>query len=131
MYAAPLTGCTPDNMLPCAGEGQPLTLVCTDVEGSTELWEWDTAAMLQAVAAHDRAMRGLMVVHHGYEVWTEGDAFLVAFHGYVEALLATCVAGLSHAILGVGGWERFTTQSPSAPVASCAASTCSSAYLQA
>ena len=72
--------CTPDNMLPFAGDGQPLTLVCTDVEGSTELWEWDTTAMLQAVAAHDRAMRSLMVLHHGYEVWTEGDAFLVAFH---------------------------------------------------
>ena len=29
-----------------AGEGQPLTLVCTDVEGSTELWEWDNEAMM-------------------------------------------------------------------------------------
>ena len=30
----------------CAAEGQPLTLVCTDVEGSTELWEWDNSAMM-------------------------------------------------------------------------------------
>ena len=29
-----------------AGEGDPLTLVCTDVEGSTELWEWDNSAMM-------------------------------------------------------------------------------------
>ena len=29
-----------------AVEGEALTLVCTDVEGSTELWEWDNAAML-------------------------------------------------------------------------------------
>ena len=25
----------------CTGTGNPLTLVMTDVEGSTELWEWD------------------------------------------------------------------------------------------
>ena len=29
-----------------AGEGDPLTLVCTDVEGSTELWEWDNSSMM-------------------------------------------------------------------------------------
>ena len=33
-------------MFACAGEGDPVTLVCTDVEGSTELWEWDSAAMM-------------------------------------------------------------------------------------
>ena len=33
-----------------AGQGAPLTLVCTDVEGSTELWEWDRDAMLQVKA---------------------------------------------------------------------------------
>ena len=33
-----------------AGQGDPLTLVCTDVEGSTELWEWDRDAMLQVKA---------------------------------------------------------------------------------
>ena len=29
-----------------AGPGEPMALVCTDVEGSTELWEWDNEAML-------------------------------------------------------------------------------------
>ena len=29
-----------------AGFGEPLTLVCTDVEGSTELWEWDNSSMM-------------------------------------------------------------------------------------
>ena len=33
-----------------AGQGAPLTLVCTDVEGSTELWEWDRDAMLKVKA---------------------------------------------------------------------------------
>ncbi|KXZ51008.1 hypothetical protein GPECTOR_14g25 [Gonium pectorale] len=39
------------------------------VEGSTELWEWDTLAKW-----------------HGYEVQTEGDAFLVAFHEPADAV---------------------------------------------
>ena len=30
-----------------AAEGQPMTVVMTDVEGSTELWEWDHETMLQ------------------------------------------------------------------------------------
>ena len=34
--------------------GKAITLVLTDVEGSTELWEWDTELMSQAVDMHDR-----------------------------------------------------------------------------
>lgn len=30
-----------------ADEGQSMTLVVTDVEGSTELWEWDNEVMMQ------------------------------------------------------------------------------------
>ena len=30
-----------------ADEGQSVTLVITDVEGSTELWEWDQDSMMQ------------------------------------------------------------------------------------
>lgn len=33
-----------------AAEGQSMTLVITDVEGSTELWEWDHETMMQVVA---------------------------------------------------------------------------------
>ena len=29
----------------------------TDVEGSTELWEWDHAAMMEAIQMHDCLMR--------------------------------------------------------------------------
>ena len=55
----------------CAAEGQPLTLVCTDVEGSTELWEWDSQTMMAAISLHDKLMRSLMAHYHGYEVCTE------------------------------------------------------------
>ena len=56
-----------------AGEGKPLTLVMTDVEGSTELWEWDRASMMDAVNIHDTVMRSLLPRFCGYEVSTEGE----------------------------------------------------------
>ena len=57
-----------------------MTLVCTDVEGSTELWEWDHKAMMDAISMHDRVMRMHLSKFGGYEVATEGDAFVIAFH---------------------------------------------------
>ena len=51
-----------------AAEGKPATLVCTDVEGSTELWEWDNTAMTEAQAIHDRIMRSQLTEFCGYEV---------------------------------------------------------------
>ena len=40
----------------------------TDVEGSTELWEWDRCAMSEANAIHDRIMRSQLAKFCGYEV---------------------------------------------------------------
>ncbi|KAL0031937.1 hypothetical protein WJX79_006910 [Trebouxia sp. C0005] len=79
------TGLTADLCRLCLGAGNPLaetsvTLVCTDVEGSTEMWEWDNKAMMEAISLHDRVMRMHLPKFGGYEVATEGDAFLIAFH---------------------------------------------------
>ena len=52
----------------CTAEGKPVTLVCTDVEGSTELWEWDKDAMNEAQALHDRILRSQITEFYGYEV---------------------------------------------------------------
>uniref|UniRef100_A0A7S0UVR3 Guanylate cyclase domain-containing protein n=1 Tax=Polytomella parva TaxID=51329 RepID=A0A7S0UVR3_9CHLO len=69
------------------GSGAPVvTLVMTDVEGSTELWEWDTGLMAEAIELHDRTIRAHMSAWSGYEVQTEGDAFLVAFHEPADAV---------------------------------------------
>ncbi|GFR45632.1 hypothetical protein Agub_g7040, partial [Astrephomene gubernaculifera] len=66
--------------------GQEVCLVATDVEGSTELWEWHPGVMNTALALHDRLVRLTMAACCGYEVTTEGDAFLVAFHDPVDAV---------------------------------------------
>ena len=66
-------------------EGEPLVVVATDVQGSTELWEWNGRAMAQASNIHDTLLRRLLPEHFGYEVVTEGDSFLCAFHDAVDA----------------------------------------------
>lgn len=63
-----------------------ITLVATDVEGSTELWEWNNKVMMQAINLHDRIMRSQISKFGGYEVATEGDAFVVAFHNPGKAV---------------------------------------------
>ncbi|GIM09453.1 hypothetical protein Vretimale_13299, partial [Volvox reticuliferus] len=65
--------------------GCVVTLVLTDVEGSTELWEWDTDLMAAAIDLHDHTLRSQMSKWYGYEVQTEGDAFLMAFHEPADA----------------------------------------------
>lgn len=61
------------------------TIVLTDVQNSTELWEKDQHAMRQALDLHDTIVRRICGEHHGYEIDTEGDAFFLAFHKGVEA----------------------------------------------
>ncbi|GLI61994.1 hypothetical protein VaNZ11_004565, partial [Volvox africanus] len=68
------------------GQSSMVTLVLTDVEGSTELWEWDTDVMAAAIELHDHTLRFNLSKWQGYEVQTEGDAFLVAFHEPADAL---------------------------------------------
>ena len=63
----------------------------TLLQGSTELWEWDTELAAEAFQLHDRLMRQMMGNFYGYEVSTEGDAFLVAFHEPFDAV-AWCLA---------------------------------------
>ena len=66
-------------------ENENLVVVATDVQGSTELWEWNGRAMAQATNVHDTLLRRLLPEHFGYEVVTEGDSFLCAFHDAVDA----------------------------------------------
>eukprot|EP00899_Mesostigma_viride_P020164 jgi/Mesvir1/28149/Mv04714-RA.2 len=68
-------------------KGQPVAVVFTDIEGSTNLWEWDPEIMNHCLQIHHRVLRVLLSKHHGYESNTEGDAFEVVFHDASDALL--------------------------------------------
>ena len=57
-----------------------VTLLFTDVEGSTLLLErLGAERYAEVLAEHRRVLREAFARHGGYEVDEEGDAFLVAF----------------------------------------------------
>ena len=64
-----------------------LSLVFTDIKSSTELWETYPVAMRSAIRIHNDVMRRQLRIIGGYEVKTEGDAFMVAFPTATSALL--------------------------------------------
>eukprot|EP00198_Chlamydomonas_reinhardtii_P009294 XP_001698631.1 predicted protein [Chlamydomonas reinhardtii] len=72
------------------GYGQQTTLVVTDIQDSTVLWEAVPAAVMDlSLNQHNHCCRQLVRKYHGYETHTEGDSFTLAFHSAVEA---TCFA---------------------------------------
>ena len=62
-------------------------LVFTDIKSSTLLWETNPTAMRSAIKMHNELMRRQLRIIGGYEVKTEGDAFMVAFPAVTSALL--------------------------------------------
>ncbi len=62
-----------------------ITIVVTDVEGSTKLWEDDPVAMEEALDLHDSIIRKCYTNQNGYEIMTEGDSFVLAFHHPLDA----------------------------------------------
>eukprot|EP01012_Entosiphon_sulcatum_P003727 TRINITY_DN11299_c0_g1_i2.p1 TRINITY_DN11299_c0_g1~~TRINITY_DN11299_c0_g1_i2.p1 ORF type:complete len:931 (+),score=146.26 TRINITY_DN11299_c0_g1_i2:21-2813(+) len=63
-----------------------VTIAFTDVQSSTELWERHTTAMEQSIKLHNAVMRQGIEQFRGYEVKTEGDAFMVSFQSPVDAV---------------------------------------------
>src|SRR5947207_10430761 len=66
-----------------------VTLLFTDIEGSTALWEEDEARMSQALALHDALARSAVESHGGDVVKMTGDGFLAVFDDAGCALSAT------------------------------------------
>jgi adenylate cyclase len=64
-----------------------VTLVFTDIKNSTVLWETYAGPMQSAIKMHNEVMRRHLRLIGGYEVKTEGDAFMVAFPTVTSALL--------------------------------------------
>eukprot|EP00002_Diphylleia_rotans_P021826 TRINITY_DN4256_c0_g1_i1.p1 TRINITY_DN4256_c0_g1~~TRINITY_DN4256_c0_g1_i1.p1 ORF type:complete len:695 (-),score=101.70 TRINITY_DN4256_c0_g1_i1:458-2542(-) len=67
-----------------APSGQ-MAIVFTDVQSSTNLWERYHDEMANALLLHNEVMRTSIRTNHGYEVRTEGDAFMVVFKSVVDA----------------------------------------------
>lgn len=68
-----------------------MTLLFTDVEGSTRLWAADPHAMSASLRLHDEIIREAVDARAGYVFATAGDSFAVAFSRATDAL-ATAVA---------------------------------------
>jgi len=69
-----------------------VTLLFTDIEGSTRLLEQLGDGYAEALAAHRRVLRETFARHDGVEVDTQGDAFFVAFGKASNALAAATEA---------------------------------------
>eukprot|EP01065_Artemidia_motanka_P047178 TRINITY_DN731_c0_g1_i1.p1 TRINITY_DN731_c0_g1~~TRINITY_DN731_c0_g1_i1.p1 ORF type:complete len:1642 (+),score=233.15 TRINITY_DN731_c0_g1_i1:725-4927(+) len=63
-----------------------VTLVFTDIQSSTALWEEACDGMEEALNHHNKVLRKNIKRYEGYEVKTIGDAFMVAFQDTAKAV---------------------------------------------
>lgn len=73
-----------DEIKPPTGE---VAMAFTDIKNSTLLWDTYPVAMRSAIKVHNTIMRRQLRIIGGYEVKTEGDAFMVSFPNITSALL--------------------------------------------
>ncbi|HEY2508310.1 MAG TPA: adenylate/guanylate cyclase domain-containing protein [Streptosporangiaceae bacterium] len=78
-----------------------VTLLFTDIQGSTRLWEAEPDAMAVALRRHDEILRGSIEEAGGYVFKTVGDAFCATFWS-ADAALAAVLA--SQRLLGEEDW---------------------------
>jgi len=71
-----------------APEAANVTLLFTDVEGSSRLWERDPNRMAAAIARHDALARAAVERHRGVVVKTTGDGVQAVFDHAIGALRA-------------------------------------------
>jgi predicted ATPase/class 3 adenylate cyclase len=64
-----------------------VTLLFTDIEGSTSRWERHADRFGAALQDHDRIIREIAAKYQGYEFKTVGDAFMIAFQEAANAVL--------------------------------------------
>src|SRR2546422_3432339 len=69
-----------------------VSLVCTDIEGSTRLLRTLGERYAEALAEHRRLLRASFRGHRGFEVDTQGDAFFFAFPRAHEAVAGAVAA---------------------------------------
>lgn len=72
-----------------------VTLVFTDIQDSTPLWERHGPRFEDCLKLHNEIMRAQLAAHGGYEVKTEGDAFMIAFARATDAARFALAAQLA------------------------------------
>jgi len=74
---------------PPSGPGHPtgrVSLIFTDIQGSTSLWEKLGDRFAPVLELHNRLMREAIEENKGFEVKTVGDAFMIAFQDPLDAV---------------------------------------------
>jgi predicted ATPase/class 3 adenylate cyclase len=71
------------------------TILFTDIEGSTRLWDTEPERMRPALASHDALVRGVVEGHRGTVVKLTGDGVYAAFADAVDAITATLAMQLA------------------------------------
>jgi class 3 adenylate cyclase len=79
-----------------------MSVLLTDVEGSTRLWETDPDQMAAGLADHDRILREVIEAHSGRVFGTAGDSFAAAFPTVEDAIEAAVAVQLEAQDLTVG-----------------------------
>ncbi len=75
-----------------------VTLMFTDIEGSTRIWDIHQEKFHPVLERHNALLRRAIVDHTGYEVKTIGDSFMVAFPTALNA--ACCALQIQQALEG-------------------------------
>ncbi|GBD84460.1 putative HTH-type transcriptional regulator/MT0914 [bacterium BMS3Abin02] len=71
---------------------ETMTLLFTDIEGSSEMWDRSPSAMADALARHDELITDAIVGHGGHIVKNKGDGFFAAFASAPDAVRAVVEA---------------------------------------
>ena len=69
-----------------------VTLLFTDIEGSTRLWEKDAPSMQAAVGRHDRLLAEAVTAHRGRVIKGLGDGIYAVFETPADAVAAVVQA---------------------------------------
>src|SRR5688572_1260956 len=86
-----------------------VTFLFTDIQGSSRLWEAQPDAMPEALARHDRLLRGCVEAYGGRVIKTTGDGLHAVFDR-ASAGVAAALAG-QQALAG-HAWEGLTQPLP-------------------
>jgi serine/threonine protein kinase/predicted ATPase len=98
---------------PRAPEGD-ITLVFTDIESSSSLWERVPALMREGLRLHDEIMRRHIAETGGYEVKTQGDSFMIAYARVEDA--ARFATAIQTALIDAPWADALLAEKEAAPV---------------